>query len=173
MSRHLPRAKANVLNITAYRQLVCFFFPLFNFATRSMENSRLLHFYLLRASHAKNGHLCEYLHRYKFCSTVTGNFGGPFSALNLNVDSMFGNDSTATVQFNVFCRSCTGCEGKLFQDSNHGDFCLQHGKPRANTASWTSTERKKGERPDLLLVFFPEPKNEQMHILVLIHLCPS
>lgn len=138
-----------------------------------MENSRLLHFYLLRASHAKNGHLCEYLHRYKFRSTVTGNFGGPFSALNLNVDSMFGNDSTATVQFNVFCRSCTGCEGKLFQDSNHGDFCLQHGKPRANTASWTSTERKKGERPDLLLVFFPEPKNEQMHILVLIHLCPS
>lgn len=111
------------LNITAYRQFV-FFFSYFNFPTRTMENSRLLHFHHLRASNAKNGHLCEYLHRYEFRSTVSGNFSGLVSALNLNVDPMLWNDSTAAVEFNVFCRSSTGCEGKLFQDSNHGDFGL-------------------------------------------------
>lgn len=160
LSRHLPRATANVLISQLIASLFGFFVSLFfffyNFATRSLKVCCI--FRILRASHAKSGHLCEYLHRYKFRSTVTGNFGGFFSAFNLNVDSMFGNNSTTAVELNVFCRSSTGCEGKLFQDSNHGDFGLQHGEARANTAPWTGTEWKKGERLDLLFVFFPESK---------------
>lgn len=166
------------LNITAYRQFVWFFcFVIFFFPFITLQHGLWrIHvcciFRILRASQAKSGHLCEYLHRYKFRSTVTGNFGGFFSAFNLNVDSMFGNNSTTAVELNVFCRSSTGCEGKLFQDSNHGDFGLQHGEARANTAPWTGTEWKKGEWLDLLFVFFPESKYKQIHILDL-HLISS
>lgn len=61
MSRHLPPAMADIL-ISQLIASLFVFFSYFNFPTRTMKNSRLLHFRHLRASNAKNGHLCEYLH---------------------------------------------------------------------------------------------------------------